>query len=254
MIGIDLTKEQGDPDYNFFVVPERKKPRSNDRTVADLAIARQFQEAEDFELARILGQELAGSSSSSSSSRRASDDNRTMGDLKMAMKFQEQADLEFAKRLSQNIVGSTSSSSSSDGQDSLLLARKLQSKEAREWQEEEDLQFAKQLRKYFEEDQQNAAGAMKQTAVVPVDLHLSAQQAMQYVTNKARNMSVAARPWCSDAVLNAAVATVQACDVVIHLNPTNVLRFLARDTQYRNHYEIGGGSGEVGGRYALENR
>ena len=82
----------------------------------------------------------------------------------------------------------------------------------------------------------------------------TAQQAMQYVTNKARNMSVAARPWCSDAVLNAAVATVQACDVVIHLNPTNVLRFLARDTQYRNHYEIGGGSGEVGGRYALENR
>ena len=263
MIHIDLTKSEDDPGYTSYVFPESKKPKINDDRT-DLAIARQFQVADDFEFAMSMSNEIVekNSSSSSSSSGISNDDDQTVG---IVEKMQEQEDLALAKSLSHDTAwdgssSSSSSSSSSNDQDSLRLAREMQCKEdgkkAQEWQEEEDLQIAKQLRKYYEEEQK--AGATKQTAVVPVDLPLSAQRAMQHVTAKARNMSVATRPWFSVAVLNAAVDTVQACDVVIHINPDSVLHFLVKDVLYRNHYEIVGGSGEggleAGGRFALENR
>ena len=206
-----IDADEGDPDFAFFV-PERKKART-DRTAGDSAIASQFQ---------------------------------------------EQADHELALSLSREIVRKSSSSRTTDGEDSLRVVRELQSKEdnkiALKWQEEEDLQFAKQLRKHFEEDRRKNEGERKKTMFAPVDLPLSAQRAMQHVATLARNMSMTTRSRCSDAALNAAVATVQACDVVIHINPANVLKFLARDTHYRNQYETGTGSGALAQRNAVENR
>ena len=67
----------------------------------------------------------------------------------------------------------------------------------------------------------------------------SAEDAMRYITNIAKKASDNVRPWCSKAVLDAAVATVQQLDVMIHFRPQRDLKFLARDGFYRSQHETG---------------
>ena len=103
--------------------------------------------------------------------------------------------------------------------------------------------------KYLEEEQKRKPppGVLRQ---------LSAIAAMDYVTKIAKKVSDDTRPWCSNAVLDAAVTALRDLDIGIHFHPERDLKKLFADGEYRNQFETGSSSGakDLQARHATENR